>query len=100
VIGVPASIDNDINGTNMSIGVDTALNVIMDALDRIRDTATSHTRAFIIEVMGRNCGDLAITAALIGGRKSSSPQNNMFPWRKLLTPCRTLIRVGSRMQSQ
>jgi len=67
VIGVPASIDNDINGTNMSIGVDTALNVIMDALDRIRDTATSHTRAFIIEVMGRNCGYLAITAALIGG---------------------------------
>lgn len=67
VIGVPASIDNDIWGTDMSIGVDTALNVILDALDRLRDTATSHQRAFLIEVMGRNCGYLALMGAILGG---------------------------------
>ncbi|MCU0499899.1 MAG: 6-phosphofructokinase [Anaerolineae bacterium] len=67
VVGVPASIDNDIWGTNMSIGVDTSLNVILDALDRLRDTATSHNRGFIIEVMGRNCGYLALMGAILGG---------------------------------
>jgi 6-phosphofructokinase 1 len=67
VIGVPASIDNDIYGTDMSIGVDTALNTIIDALDRLRDTATSHNRCFLIEVMGRNCGYLALMGAICGG---------------------------------
>src|SRR5690606_16559435 len=67
VVGVPGSIDNDIWGTDMSIGVDTALNTIIDALDRIRDTATSHKRAFLIEVMGRNCGYLALMAGILGG---------------------------------
>lgn len=67
VIGIPASIDNDIWGTDTSIGVDTALNMILDALDRLRDTATSHTRAFIIEVMGRNCGYLALMGGILGG---------------------------------
>ncbi|MEO1439561.1 MAG: ATP-dependent 6-phosphofructokinase, partial [Chloroflexota bacterium] len=67
VIGVPASIDNDIWGTDMSIGVDTALNVILDAVDRLRDTATSHNRAFLIEVMGRNCGYLALMGSILGG---------------------------------
>jgi len=67
VIGVPASIDNDIWGTSMSIGVDTALNTILDALDRLRDTATSHNRAFVIEVMGRNSGYLALMGAILGG---------------------------------
>ena len=67
VLGVPASIDNDIWGTNMSIGVDTALNTIKDAIDKLRDTASSHRRAFIIETMGRNCGYLALMAGLIGG---------------------------------
>lgn len=67
VIGVPASIDNDIYGTDTSIGVDTALNTILDALDRLRDTATSHNRCFLIEVMGRNCGYLALTGGILGG---------------------------------
>ncbi len=67
VVGVPGSIDNDLDGTNTSIGVDTALNTIIDALDRVRDTASSHTRAFILEVMGRNCGYLAIIASIVGG---------------------------------
>jgi 6-phosphofructokinase 1 len=67
VVGIPGSIDNDIWGTNMSIGVDTALNTILDALDRLRDTASSHERAFLIEVMGRNCGYLALMAGILGG---------------------------------
>ncbi len=67
VIGIPASIDNDIYGTDMSIGVDTALNTILDALDRLRDTATSHNRCFLIEVMGRNCGYLALMGGILGG---------------------------------
>ena len=67
VVGIPASIDNDIWGTNMSLGVDTALNTIKDAIDKLRDTASSHRRAFLIETMGRNCGYLAVMAGVIGG---------------------------------
>lgn len=67
VVGVPASIDNDIQGTDMSIGVDTALNTILYALDKIKDTASAHQRAFVIEVMGRRHGYLALTAGVAGG---------------------------------
>jgi len=67
VVGVPASIDNDIWGTDMCIGVDTALNTIVEALDKLRDTASSHNRAFMVEVMGRACGYLALVAGVIGG---------------------------------
>ncbi|MEN8241372.1 MAG: 6-phosphofructokinase [Chloroflexota bacterium] len=67
VVGVPASIDNDIYGTKMSIGVDTALNTIIRAIDQLRDTASSHNRAFLVETMGRNCGYLALIGSIIGG---------------------------------
>lgn len=67
VVGIPGSIDNDIYGTDMSIGVDTALNTILDAIDRIRDTASSHERAFLIEAMGRNSGYLALMSSILGG---------------------------------
>ena len=67
VVGVPGSIDNDIAGTDMSIGVDTTLNTILRALDALRDTASSHERAFLVEVMGRNCGYLAVTGGILGG---------------------------------
>ncbi|MEN6570407.1 MAG: 6-phosphofructokinase [Anaerolineaceae bacterium] len=67
VIGVPASIDNDIYGTDMCIGVDTALNTIVDAIDKIRDTASSHNRAFLVETMGRASGYLAIQAGIVTG---------------------------------
>jgi len=67
VIGVPGSIDNDIFGTDMSIGVDTALNTILESLDRLRDTASSHQRAFVIETMGRNSGYLALMSSILGG---------------------------------
>lgn len=67
VLGAPGSIDNDIAGTDMSIGVDTALNTIVRALDALRDTAASHERAFLVEVMGRNCGYLAVVGGILGG---------------------------------
>jgi len=66
-IGVPGTIDNDIPGTDYTIGFDTAVNTALDAIDRLRDTATSHTRTFIVEVMGRNAGDVAIWAGVAGG---------------------------------
>jgi len=65
--GIPATIDNDIAGTEYCLGVDTALNVIKDAVDAIRDTASSFGRAFVIETMGRECGYLALVSALTGG---------------------------------
>lgn len=67
VIGVPASIDNDIGCTATSIGVDTALNTIVEACDRISDTARAHRRAFVVEVMGRHCGYLAMAGAVAVG---------------------------------
>src|SRR5690349_9594176 len=67
VIGVPASIDNDIGLTGLAIGVDTAMNTIVEACDKIADTATAHDRTFIVEVMGRDCGYLAMTAAVAAG---------------------------------
>ncbi len=66
-IGIPATIDNDISGVDLSIGADTAVNVALDALDKIRDTATSLERIFIVEVMGRKCGYIALQVALAGG---------------------------------
>ncbi len=67
VVGIPSTIDNDINGTDISVGVDTALNTILDAIDKIKDTASSHNRAFLIETMGRNSGYLAISSGVAGG---------------------------------
>jgi len=67
VVGIPASIDNDLACTDMAIGVDTATNTIMQLVDRIRDTARSHRRCFLIEVMGRNSGYLALTTAISSG---------------------------------
>lgn len=67
VVGIPATIDNDINGVDPAIGVDTAANVALDALDKIRDTATSLERIFVVEVMGRKSGWLAMRVALAGG---------------------------------
>ncbi len=69
-VGVPGTIDNDIPGTQYTIGFDTALNTVIDAIDKIRDTATSHERTFIIEVMGRDAGDIALWAGLAGGAET------------------------------
>ncbi|HLV80940.1 MAG TPA: ATP-dependent 6-phosphofructokinase [Chthonomonadaceae bacterium] len=67
VNGVASTIDNDLAGSEMTIGVDTALNIALESIDRLRITASSHRRMFIVEVMGRNCGYLALTAGLAGG---------------------------------
>ncbi|MFU0788372.1 6-phosphofructokinase [Cerasibacillus sp. JNUCC 74] len=69
-IGVPGTIDNDIAGTDFTIGFDTALNTVIEAIDKVRDTATSHKRTYIIEVMGRNAGDIALWAGLADGAES------------------------------
>lgn len=67
VVGIPATIDNDLAFTDVAIGVDTALNTILDAVDKIKDTASSHHRAFLIETMGRKSGYLALMAGVAGG---------------------------------
>ncbi len=67
VVGIPGTIDNDINGTDYTIGYDTALNTVVDAIDKIRDTASSHDRLFLVEVMGRDAGDIALNAGIGAG---------------------------------
>lgn len=67
VIGIPASIDNDMYGTSMAVGVDTCLNTIIQVIDKIKDTAASHQRAFVVEVMGRHSGYLALMSAVASG---------------------------------
>lgn len=69
-VGIPGTIDNDIAGTDYTIGFDTALNTIIDAIDKIRDTATSHERTYVVEVMGRHAGDLALWSGLADGAES------------------------------
>lgn len=88
--GIPATIDNDIPGTDYCLGVDTALNIIRQSVDSIRDTATSFSRAFVIEVMGRHCGYLAMVSALACGAEIC------------LTPelDYDLDTIGSRLQSE
>ena len=67
VVGIASTIDNDLYGTEISLGVDTALDVALEAIDRIKVTASSHQRAFVVEVMGRDCGYLALMAGIAGG---------------------------------
>jgi 6-phosphofructokinase 1 len=69
-IGIPGTIDNDIPCTDYTIGFDTAVNTVIEAIDKIRDTATSHERNYVIEVMGRNAGDIALWAGVAGGAES------------------------------
>ncbi|NDV78306.1 6-phosphofructokinase [Dysgonomonas sp. 511] len=71
VVGLPGTIDNDLMGTDLTIGYDTALNTIMEAVDKIRDTASSHERLFFIEVMGRECGFLALNGAIASGAEAA-----------------------------
>ncbi len=70
VVGIPASIDNDIHGTDMCIGVDTCLNTVVENIQKLKDTASSHERAFIVETMGRNCGYIALVAGLTTGSEA------------------------------
>jgi len=70
VVGIASTIDNDLYGSDITIGVDTALNIALEAVDRLKVTASSHQRAFLLEVMGRNCGYLALMTALAGGAEA------------------------------
>jgi 6-phosphofructokinase 1 len=70
VVGVASTIDNDLHGSEITIGVDTALNIALEAIDRLKATASSHRRAFLVEVMGRDCGYLALMAAIAGGAEA------------------------------
>lgn len=69
-IGIPGTIDNDLEYTDYTIGFDTAMNTVIDAIGKIRDTSSSHERVNIVEVMGRNCGDLALYAGIAGGAET------------------------------
>lgn len=78
IVGIPGTIDNDINGTDYSIGYDTALNTVVEAIDKIRDTANSHNRLFMVEVMGRDAGDIALNAGIgAGAEEILIPEENM-----------------------
>jgi 6-phosphofructokinase 1 len=70
VIGIPASIDNDIYGTDYAIGFDTAINNVTQSMDKIRDTASSHERVFVVEVMGRESGAIAVASGVAGGAET------------------------------
>jgi len=70
VVGVASTIDNDLYGSDITIGVDTALNIALEAIDRLKTTASSHQRAFLVEVMGRDCGYLALMASIAGGAEA------------------------------
>lgn len=78
IVGIPGTIDNDINGTDFTIGYDTALNTVVDAIDKIRDTASSHDRLFLVEVMGRDAGDIALNAGIgAGAEEILIPEENI-----------------------
>lgn len=78
VVGIPGTIDNDINGTDYTIGYDTALNTVVDAIDKIRDTASSHDRLFLVEVMGRDAGDIALNSGIgAGAEEILIPEEDM-----------------------
>jgi 6-phosphofructokinase 1 len=80
VVGVASTIDNDLCGTDVSIGVDTAVNITLDAIDKLRTTGSSHQRAFLIETMGRNCGYIALMTGIAGGAEViATPECEIAP---------------------
>lgn len=83
-IGLPGTIDNDVAGTDYTIGYQTALETALEAIDRLRDTSTSHQRISIVEIMGRHCGDLTISAALAGGCEYIIVPENGFDKESLM----------------
>lgn len=87
-VGIPGTIDNDLPYSEYTIGFDTATNTVLDAINKIRDTSTSHERVSIIEVMGRNCGDIALYAGLAGGAESIIVPEKGYDQDKL---CRTIL---------
>lgn len=95
-VGIPASIDNDIPRTEMSIGVDTAVNTVVEALDRLRDTAVAHDRAFVVEVMGRRSGYIALTGGLAGGAEFILPPETSISLSDVVKGVCDGVRRGKR----
>lgn len=95
-IGLPGTIDNDIASTDFTIGFHTALNTIVKALDQTRDTAESHNRAKIVEVMGRNCGDLAINAAIATGAEVLSTSERHLSEEEIIAQIKLAREAGNR----
>lgn len=87
-IGLPGTIDNDLAYTDYTIGFDTALNTVLDAINKLRDTSTSHERVSIVEVMGRRCGDIALYTGLAGGAESIIIPEKEYNFEEL---CKTII---------
>lgn len=87
-VGIPGTIDNDLAYTEYTIGFDTAVNTVLDAINKLRDTSTSHERVSIVEVMGRNCGDIALYAGLAGGAESIIVPEKGYDVNVL---CRTIL---------
>ncbi|MCB0390657.1 MAG: 6-phosphofructokinase [Bdellovibrionales bacterium] len=96
IVGVPGTIDNDINGSEYTIGFDTAVNTAMEAIDKIRDTAASHDRLFIVEVMGRNTGYIAIEVGLAGGAEEVIFPENPFNLEKVINKIQHGIDRGKK----
>jgi 6-phosphofructokinase 1 len=94
VVGVPKTIDNDQYGTDIAIGVDTALNTIVDAIGRVKDTASSHHRAFLIETMGRNCGYLALVSSLVSGAELALIPERPAPPEAVAAAIEQAYRIG------
>ncbi|CED60721.1 6-phosphofructokinase-Phosphohexokinase [Moritella viscosa] len=95
-IGIPGTIDNDIPGTTYTIGFDTALNTVVDAIDRLRDTSTSHQRISIVEIMGRYCGDLTMGAAVAGGAEFVVIPEKGYDEADLLSQIKAGIEKGKK----
>ncbi len=95
-VGVPATIDNDIYGTDLTIGFDTAVNTCLDAIRRIRDTATSHERTFVLEVMGRHSGWIALAAGLAGGAESILIPERPVPLEDVVARLKRGVERGKR----
>lgn len=95
-VGIPGTIDNDIPGTDYTIGFDTAVNTVVDAIDRLRDTATSHLRTFVVEVMGRNAGDIALWTAIAAGAEQVIIPEHQFSIESVVEEIKEGRRKGKK----
>ncbi|MCB9686195.1 MAG: 6-phosphofructokinase [Alphaproteobacteria bacterium] len=96
IVGVPASIDNDVGHSALAIGVDTAVNTIVDAADRISDTATAHHRVFVIEVMGRHCGFLAMRSGVAADADAILVPERKLTREQVIERCVAVLRASFR----